>query len=331
MTSSSVSLGELLAPVQGGLRAMRTILAAELTDSGPVGERIEYLGNFRGKELRAALVLLAGKATGNDDPELPHVAAVLELIHLATLVHDDVLDGADLRRNQPSVHTQYDEQTAILLGDMLYSRAFHLSTRLRSILAARVLSQAAQRICAGEMEQAALRYSFDLPQERYEAIASAKTAELYGAACELGAHYPASPETPLRPAAASLRAFGMELGLAFQITDDLLDLTGNEREVGKRVGNDVDDGKVTLAVLHTYAHSGASTQAAIRRAYQEPGIHDRLAALHEACDLGAGVAYARARAQELLRSARSRALQLDSGPAQQTLLRMADYLLDRKT
>ncbi|HRV82833.1 MAG TPA: polyprenyl synthetase family protein, partial [Planctomycetota bacterium] len=249
MSSEVVALPELLAPVRAGLIAMREILSAELSDQGPVGERVAHISRFRGKELRAALVLLAGQAVDNRDPELPQVAAVLELIHLATLVHDDVLDGADLRRNLPSVHVAWDEQTAILLGDMLYSRAFHLSTRLRSILAASLLSLAAQRICAGEMEQAALRYRFDLDQDTYESIAAAKTAELYAAACELGARYKGEPgawSDKEERKALELKAFGRELGLAFQIMDDVLDVIGKEVEVGKRVGNDVEDGKVTL-------------------------------------------------------------------------------------
>lgn len=336
--SSTLTLAELLAPVQPGLERMRAILAAELTESGPVGERVESLARFRGKELRAAMVLLAGQAVGNEHPELPQVAAVLELIHLATLVHDDVLDGADLRRNVPSVHAQWDEQTAILLGDMLYSRAFHLSTRLRSVLAAQVLSKSAQRICAGEMEQAALRYRFDLPQERYEAIAGAKTAELYAAACELGARYQGDPALEGPPAsppvgwALELREFGREVGLAFQIIDDVLDLEGQEEQVGKRVGNDVEDGKVTLPVLHVYASASGSVQAAIREAYQgslPTGAH-RLEVLRAACDLGPGIHYAKRRAQDLLHNALRRAHGLPESAAKNTLVRIAEYILRRQ-
>ena len=342
MSPAAFSLQELLAPVQPGLERMRSILAAELTESGPVGERVESLARFRGKELRAAMVLLAGQAVGNEHPELPQVAAVLELIHLATLVHDDVLDGADLRRNLPSVHAQWDEQTAILLGDMLYSRAFHLSTRLNSVLAARVLSASAQRICAGEMEQAALRYQFDLSQDRYEFIAAAKTAELYAAACELGARYqgdPAlegSPDSQPEGWALELREFGREVGLAFQIIDDVLDLEGQQADVGKRVGNDVEDGKVTLPVLYVYSHANGAVQAAIREAYQgelpDSGDRrsDRLQALREACDLGPGLAYAKERASALLHQALGRAQGLPASPAKDTLVRMAEYILRRK-
>ncbi len=330
MQSPMLTLPELLAPVRPGLEAMRAILAEELSEQGDVGERVAHISRFRGKELRAALVLLAGKAAGNDNSELPQVAAVLELIHLATLVHDDVLDGADLRRNLPSVHVVWDEQTAILLGDMLYSRAFHLSTRLQSNLAARLLSLSAQRICQGELEQAALRYRFDLSQERYEQIASAKTAELYAAACELGARYPQDPESAPSQSALQLRAFGRELGLAFQIIDDVLDFEGKEQEVGKRVGNDVQDGKVTLPVLHVFERSSAAVQDRIRAAYQDPDIQDRLQALGQACDLQPGIQYAKERASELLRSALQRLEGLGPSEAQETLRRIAEYVLHRK-
>ena len=330
MKSSALSLPELLAPVATGLEEMRTILGKELTEDGEVGKRVEYLARFRGKELRAALVLLCGQAVDNPSQELPQVAAVLELIHLATLVHDDVLDGADLRRNLPSVHAKWDEQTAILLGDMLYSRAFHLSTRLDSILAARLLSQCAQRICQGEIEQASLRYRFDLDQERYEAIASAKTAELYSAACELGARYPADPRESSSPEAKELAAFGRELGLAFQIIDDVLDLEGEQRVVGKRVGNDVEDGKVTLPVLHVFGQADPQTQRAIRGAYQDPDLEERLPSLMRACDLTPGLDYAKARAEELLNSALERLQRLPDTEARTTLRRLAEFVQYRK-
>ncbi|MCA9001665.1 MAG: polyprenyl synthetase family protein, partial [Planctomycetes bacterium] len=123
MSSSTFSLDEILEPVQDDLVRMRQVLDGALAAQGAVGERTSHVARFRGKELRAALVLLCGQASGSQSEELPQVAAVLELIHLATLVHDDVLDGADVRRGLASVHAEWDEQTAILMGDMLYSRA----------------------------------------------------------------------------------------------------------------------------------------------------------------------------------------------------------------
>ena len=182
------------------------------------------------------------------------------MIHLATLVHDDVLDGSEVRRRVASVNQRWDNQVAVLLGDYLYARAFGLSTRLASRMCSQLLSVTTQRICAGEIDEAGQRYDFEMSQERYEEIAGAKTAALYAAACELGARYPSGREQ----VGADLARFGWEIGLAFQIVDDVLDVVGTEESVGKSVGNDVEDGKVTLPVLVTYqradqGHPGCDT------------------------------------------------------------------------
>ncbi|MDF1838548.1 MAG: polyprenyl synthetase family protein [Planctomycetota bacterium] len=330
MSPTTFSLEELLAPVQADLERMRQVLIEALSTEGLVGERTAHVARFRGKELRAAMVLLCGQATGRLTDEHPKVAAVLELIHLATLVHDDVLDGADVRRNLPSVHVVWDEQTAILMGDMLYSRAFHLSTCLSSNLAARVLSMGAQRICAGELEQAARRYDFGMSQQEYEGVASAKTAELYAAACELGARYPDSPEEPASEQARMMRGFGEDLGLAFQIIDDVLDLTGEASVVGKSVGNDVEDGKVTLPVLHVYANADAAGRKAIESAFRDPCTGSRMDALRSACDLEPGIAHAKQRAHGLLTQALQRLMTLPDTTARRSLIQITEYVASRQ-
>lgn len=328
-------LGNLLEPIEAELANMRRVVADQLHSDRPaVQEMIDHIGRFQGKQLRGALVLLAAKAAGPgtaDPDELARVAAVVELIHLATLVHDDVLDGADIRRRVASVNHRWDNQTAVLLGDLLYARAFQLSTWLPSRLASRVLSATTQRICAGEIEQARRRYDFELSQAEYESIASAKTGELYAAACELGASYP-SEDTQPAPGSpgAELRAFGWELGLAFQIIDDVLDVVGTLEEVGKSVGNDVEDGKVTLPVLHVYSTADELTRTAIRDAYTRPDILNRTQALREVCDLEPGLDYARARADELLASAMGRLARLPDTPARQDLVRVGEFILARR-
>jgi octaprenyl-diphosphate synthase len=216
-------LEHVLAPVAEGMARMRSVLDRQIQESSrAVGDMTDHVGRFRGKELRGALVLLAGDATGNATDEHPAIAAIVEMIHLATLVHDDVLDGAKVRRRVACVNQRWDNQTAVLLGDFLYARAFALSTDLSSRLASRVLSETTRRICVSEIEQAARRYDFDLSESAYEEISGGKTASLYSAACELGARYPGGRDE----AGLLLRRFGWEMGLAFQIVDDCLDLAG---------------------------------------------------------------------------------------------------------
>ncbi|MHC4263253.1 MAG: polyprenyl synthetase family protein, partial [Planctomycetota bacterium] len=303
------------------------VLDAELQDeSAAVRDMLGHVARFRGKQLRAAMVLLCGRASGNYGDEHPSVAAVIELIHLATLVHDDVLDGASVRRRVASVNVRWDNQTAVLLGDWLYARAFALSTRLESRIVSQRLSETTQVICRGEIEQASRRYDFEQTQEQYESIAGAKTAVLYAAACELGALYPdGDPRL-----ASELGRFGHEIGLAFQIIDDVLDLTGSEAEVGKSVGTDVADGKVTLPVLVTYRSSNEATRAAIRDAYTLDGVEDRVAHLRSVCDLGPGIEAARTRADELLRSALGRLEGLPNLEVRDSLSRAGNFILQRR-
>jgi len=317
---------KLAAPVRGGLERMRSVLEAHVRDSSrAVSDMTDHVGRFRGKQLRATMVLLAGDATGNSTDEHPTIAAIVEMIHLATLVHDDVLDGAKVRRRVACVNERWDNQTAVLLGDFLYARAFALSTELSSRMASRVLAEATRRICVGEIDQAALRYDFEMPEATYERIAGAKTAELYAAACELGARYPAGREDLGR----SLREYGHAIGLAFQIVDDCLDVVGSEDVVGKSVGNDVEDGKITLPVLRTYALADAGTRARMREVYTDPGLRQRLSALKAVVSLDAGVEYAFERARTLIEGAKARVRVLPATPARDALIELGDFVLER--
>ena len=316
----------IVAPVRDSLERMRSVLEVHVRDSSrAVSDMTDHVGRFRGKQLRATLVLLAGDATGNSTDEHPTVAAIVEMIHLATLVHDDVLDGAKVRRRVACVNERWDNQTAVLLGDFLYARAFALSTDLSSRMASRVLAEATRRICVGEIDQAALRYDFEMPESTYERIAGAKTAELYAAACELGARYPGGREDLGR----SLREYGHAIGLAFQIVDDCLDVVGKEEVVGKTVGNDVEDGKITLPVLRTYAISDAATRSRMRSVYTEPGLKNRLGALQAVVSLEAGVDYAFERARTLVEGAKARVRVLPPTPARDALIELGDFVLER--
>ncbi len=319
-------LQQLLAPVQDGMKRMREVIALQLADASPaVRDMVEHVSRFQGKQLRAALVLLSGDASSNSTDEHASIAAVVEMIHLATLVHDDVLDGAKVRRRVACVNERWDNQVAVLFGDYLYARAFALSTDLSSRLCSRVLAEATRRICIGEIEQAASRYDFEMSQERYEWIAGAKTATLYAAACELGARYPGGHESM----GSNMRQFGYELGLAFQIIDDCLDLTASQEQAGKSVGTDVADGKVTLPVLWVYQRADEARRARIRDCYTLEGLEDRVQRLHEVCELSAGVEFARARANELLRSAVARLALLPSGASRGALESVAGFVLAR--
>ena len=327
MSPTDLRLERILSPVTGQMERMRACLAEELRgDSPAVADMTDHLSRFEGKQLRGAVVLLSGQTTGNMTDEHPTVAAIVELIHLATLVHDDVLDGADVRRRVACVHSRWDNQVAVLLGDLLYSRAFGRSTLLSSRLCSQVLSDTTRVLCVGEIDQSASRYHFEMSLPEYERIAGAKTAALYAAAAELGARYPAGREE----SGALMRTYGWEMGLAFQIVDDCLDLMGDRQIVGKSVGNDVEDGKVTLPVLHVYGEADEATRAAIRDVYIRPDLKGRAAHLREACDLPSGIERAMNRARALVAAARSRLDGFPEGPAKTALDTVGDFVLERK-
>lgn len=327
MSSVDERLIRLLGPVADGLARMRDLVERQVLDASPaVRDMTGHIGRFRGKQLRGALVLLSGEATGNSTDEHPAVAAIVEMIHLATLVHDDVLDGATVRRRVACVHERWDNQVAVLLGDFLYARAFALSTDLSSRLCSRLLAETTRRLCVGEIEQSTRRYDFEMDEREYETIAGAKTASLYGAACELGARYPGGNEE----LGLEMRQFGLEVGLAFQIVDDCLDVVGDPNVVGKDVGADVADGKVTLPVLFTYARADAAARAEIRDAYTVPELADRVARLRAVCDLGPGVEYAMARAQTLVDRAMGRLAGLAPSRARTALESLGDFVLERR-
>jgi octaprenyl-diphosphate synthase len=327
LSTSDARLERVLAPVLDGLARMREVLSEQLAErSHAVSDMTDHVARFRGKQLRGALVLLSGDATGNSTDEHPAIAAIVEMIHLATLVHDDVLDGAEVRRRVACVNQRWDNQVAVLLGDFLYARAFALSTELSSRLASRVLAEATRRVCVGEIEQSRLRYDFELTQERAEAIAGAKTATLYAAACELGARYPGGREE----LGQELASFGHEIGLAFQLVDDCLDVAGEQAVVGKSVGNDVEDGKLTLPVLCAWRRLDAPGRERVRQIYTQPGLQQRLALLRDACDLAGGVEETLARAAALCERARARLAALPSSPARAALEEIAGYVVERR-
>lgn len=240
-------LAELLSPITSDLEKSARIFRRELRSEQPFLRRLcEHVERFHGKQVRPALLLLSGQACGGAGHAHHVLAAVVEMVHIATLVHDDVLDDADLRRRAATVSHRWGTESAVLLGDFLFSHAFRLCSSLDSQFAAQLIGQTAVTLCVGELMQISHRNNFELTEAEYFEIIERKTAALIGTCCLLGAKYAdADGETVQR-----MHDFGVGLGLAFQITDDLLDLTGDEAEVGKSLGRDVQKGKLTLPLIH---------------------------------------------------------------------------------
>jgi len=206
---------------------------------------VSYVCDKGGKRLRPALALLAGGATGKISSSHVDLAVIVELIHVATLVHDDIMDGAELRRDQPTANAKWGNSISVLLGDCLFAHALRLATGFSNTEICRRIADAAAEVCSGEIIQTQRRYDLKLSTADYYRIIEMKTAALFSVACELGAFISeASPAV-----IGALKNFGAKVGTAYQIYDDCLDLAGTEEETGKTLGTDIRKGKFTLPVL----------------------------------------------------------------------------------
>lgn len=251
-------LADAYAPIREHLAAAERVFDAELAGDLPfVGEMCDIVRSYRGKMLRPALLLLTAEAAGGVRREHHTLAAVVELVHMATLVHDDVLDEATERRRQPTIRSISGNAAAVLLGDYLISHAFHLCSGLRSQAASRRIGATTNIVCEGELLQNHHRGNLALREEEYYDIVRRKTGALTAVACELGAAHAGADEAVV----TAMRDFGMAAGVAFQIVDDLLDIAGEQREVGKSLGRDVALGKATLPVIHCLASAGSSVKS----------------------------------------------------------------------
>lgn len=262
-TDLALSLADAYAPIQDDLAVVERIFDEEISSEFPfVNELCEVIRSYRGKMLRPALLLLMGKATGEVGRDHHVLAAVVELVHMATLAHDDVLDGAEERRGRPPVHAIAGNEAAVLLGDFLISHAYHLCSSLKSQHAARRMADTTNIVCEGELLQNYQRGVVDLSEEDYFEIIKRKTGALTAAACELGAYASGADEAVIN--AASM--YGLSAGIAFQIVDDVLDLAGDQKQVGKSLGCDLSLGKMTLPAIHCLREGPPAVAARLRAA-----------------------------------------------------------------
>ena len=245
--TQAAALDRIYAPVQRDLEALERLFRAELSSEDAfVGELVTHVLTTRGKMLRPALVCLSALAAGGGDGARLGVAAAVELIHVASLIHDDVIDAADRRRGLASVNAVWGNQVAVLLGDYLFSKAFHILARLRADDVAAAMAGATVRMAQSEIKQIKHGNTAHTDETVYFDIIDGKTAALTSAACRCGALTAGARGE----SAEALGAYGLEWGMAFQITDDTLDVTASADHLGKPIGRDIQTGKVTLPVIY---------------------------------------------------------------------------------
>lgn len=291
--------GLAFAPIAADIAEAESIFDRTLAPHrGPFGPLIEHLRHYRGKRLRPTLLLLTAHACGKITPAHHILAAAMEMIHTATLVHDDVLDEAGLRRHAPTFNAGWGNKVSILLGDMLFTHAFHLTSTV-DVRACHITGEVTNRVCAGELRQVTERGNLELSEADYFAIIDGKTAALTECCGRLGALYAGSSEE----VAAKLASYGRSLGLAFQIADDVLDLVGTEETAGKTLGTDLAQQKLTLPVIHCLHRLPAAEATKLRDAIRTGAEGLGLRVL-SALEKTQSVAYAKRKAEDLARAAR---------------------------
>jgi heptaprenyl diphosphate synthase len=291
-----------------------------------VAESMADLFAAGGKRIRPALVLLAAKCGGYDLEKLTPAAIAVELTHAATLVHDDVIDRAQVRRGRPTVAAQLGDEPAIVVGDFYFAKAYEQAAFTDSPEVVAILARAVMDICAGEVRQQSIRHRYDTGVEEYMQRIEAKTATLLAACCDIGALL-GGIDGGMRSA---LRAYGRLLGLAFQIADDVLDYEGSEDEIGKPIGHDVAEGFATLPLM--LALDDAPFASKVRRLLRS-GHELSTAEAHDVVELvraSRGPERALERARELSSAARRQLESLGAGEAVATLAGLTNYVVSRK-
>lgn len=304
----------------------RRIQAQMATYQGTVGDLMGHVARFAGKRLRPSVCVLAGKALGQVNTIHYDVAVVAEMIHTATLVHDDVLDGADTRRSLPSVNTRWGTEVSVLFGDYLFAKAFALCASIPNRDVLLTMAETAKVMCLGELLQNVHRFNFALTEQDYIDIVQRKTAHLFGSCAELGALAAGcDPETR-----EAMREFGNAIGIAFQIVDDHLDLIGDEAEVGKTLGTDLDKGKVTLPLIGLFERLDEKRRREVQALIADPKAADKrrqVVALIEAQGLRD---FALDRADEYVAGAKARLGVLPRNAFREALESLADYVIARR-
>lgn len=317
-------LSEIYEPVAEALQRVQRMLVSELDPELPwLDELAEHSGLSGGKRLRPALALLTGATI--DEISEPHVvfATALEMIHTASLVHDDVLDHASMRRHRSTINHRFGNKASVLFGDYLFTHAFFLATRTSSIPVLRRLSLASNRVCEGELKQNAWAGNFEITEAQYLTMIREKTAELCACAC-FGGAWLAGAEPRLCEA---FEQFGEKLGIAFQIIDDVLDLVGETETVGKTLGTDLAGQKVTLPLIHCLKTMPEQQRTELVRKL-EAGAVDPPAILSLLSEFGS-IDYARDVARSHAKSAVAFVTTLTDSPACRSLRQIAEFVLAR--
>jgi octaprenyl-diphosphate synthase len=325
--SGKLNQQEIFRLVENGLERVEQELA-RLSDSNiPIVDQIgKYIQVSGGKRIRPILLLLSSQICGYDGPMCYRLGAVLELIHAATLVHDDIIDDAKVRRGRASVNAQWGNEVTVLMGDWLYMTAFNLALAERQFKILDILIDVTRKMVEGELLQLSVNGSLDITEEQHMDISMRKTAFLFSACSQLGGIL-GSANSEQEDA---LRLYGLKIGIAFQMVDDVLDFTSNESTLGKPVGSDLREGKLTLPLIYLMREGNPRHRELIQTVLRENGSgasdREELMALVRERKTAELVLN---KAHEYARQAKEHLAGFAPGPARNALLAIPDYIVER--
>ena len=324
-TPTTVPSRSLIDAIAADTQAVNLVIRRELHSEVPLVNQIaDYIISAGGKRIRPALVLLFANAWGYRGPDHQALAAIVEFIHTATLLHDDVVDESSLRRGRKTANALFGNAASVLVGDFLYSRAFQMMVNIGNMRVMQILSDATNVIAEGEVLQLLNMHDPDVSQDSYLAVIRSKTAKLFEAAAQLGAVIAGANEDQIEAAAE----YGRSLGTAFQLIDDVLDYAGDAAEIGKNVGDDLREGKPTLPLIYVM-ENGTAEQRELIRTCIEQGDETHFDAVLAAVTNSGALDYTRREAEAAAHRAQAALEDLPESEYKRSLLQLCTFAVDR--
>jgi len=320
-----VTLSTILSPIKSDLLAVNEVIRASLHSEVPLVNQVEgHIIQGGGKRLRPSTLLLAGGLFGPIQKEHHELAAVIEFIHTATLLHDDVVDQSTKRRNHKTANTIFGNAASVLVGDFIYSRAFQMMVKINHMKVMEVLANTTNTIAEGEVLQLLNIHNASIEDEDYLKVVYYKTAKLFESAAELGAIIGGADDADIK----ALAQFGKHMGIAFQLIDDVLDLSGNPEEIGKNLGDDLAEGKPTLPLLYTMKKGNDQQKNIIRAAIENGGLTELESVLNAVKETKA-LEYVRQLAKEEIEKGEKLIKHITSSVYKDALLALTQFVILR--